>query len=148
MSSNTCEEQVRIELTTTEFLLVRIGTNETMDRRKYIGSVVGLALAPAIAGCLQGDPVLHKTQISATSPTMEWDLELDESNRMRLEVEKNDDSAGSIRGFVDRANTNEEIATTTDSSPDARFEVPRTGTYTVSVDPQGATGEITLRDLY
>lgn len=118
-----------------------------MNRRRYIGAVVGAATTTALAGCLQGDAVLHKTQISATSPTTEWEVELEEGNRMRLEVEKTDDSSGSIGGYVNRAGTGEEIASTSDSQTDTKFDVPATGTYIVSVEARGATGEIILRDL-
>jgi hypothetical protein len=109
--------------------------------------MTGVAVATALSGCLQGDAVLHKTQLSATSPTKEWEVDLDEGTEMRLEVEKTDDSSGSIVGYVHRADTDEEIASTSDSSSDEKFDVPATGTYIVSVDPQGATGEIILREL-
>jgi urease beta subunit len=118
-----------------------------MNRRKYIGAVVGVVTATALSGCAQGDAVLHKTQLSATSPTKEWEVELEEGNQMRLEVEQTDDSPGSIGGHVHHAGTGEEIASTSDSQTDETFEVPTTGTYVVSVDPRGVTGEIILRDL-
>jgi Neuraminidase (sialidase) len=118
-----------------------------MNRRTYVATVLGVASTTAIAGCLQGEAVLHETQISATSETKEWEVDLEEGNRMRLEVEKTDDSPGSISGHVSRAETGEEIASTSDSRSDETFEVPATGTYVVSADPRGATGEIILRDL-
>lgn len=91
--------------------------------------------------------MLHETQLSATSPTKEWEVELEAGNRMRLEVEQTDDSPGSIVGYVHRADTGEEVARSSDGSSDETFEVPATGTYVVSVDPKGVTGEIILRDL-
>lgn len=118
-----------------------------MNRRAYLTSAVGVVTITAISGCLQGDAVLHETQISATSPTTEWEVELEAGNRMRLEVEKTDDAPGTIRGYVHRRDTGEEVATTSGDSSDETFEVPTTGTYLVSVDASGVTGEIILRDL-
>lgn len=118
-----------------------------MNRRKYIGAVVGVVTATTVSGCAQGNAVLHETQLSATSQTTEWEVELEEGNQMRLEVEKADDGPGSIGGYVHHADTGEEIASTSDSQTDDTFEVPTTGTYIVSVDPRGVTGEIILRDI-
>lgn len=91
--------------------------------------------------------MLHKTQISATSPTKEWEVELEEGNQMRLEVDKSGDSAGAVNGYVRRAETNEEIAGTAASSGHEEFEVPETGTYIVLIEVGGSTGEIRLRDM-
>ena len=118
-----------------------------MNRRRYLSVVGGVATATTLSGCTQGDAVLHETQLSATSPTKEWEVELEEGNRMRLEVESTDDGPGSIGGYVHYADTGEENASTSDSQTDETFEVPTTGTYIVSVDPRGVTGEIILRDL-
>jgi hypothetical protein len=118
-----------------------------VNRRRYIGAVVGVVTVTTLSGCAQGNAVLHKTQISATSQTKEWEVELEEGNQMRLEVEKTDDSPGSIGGYVHHADTGEEIASTSDSQTDETFEVPTTGTYIVSADPRGVTGEIILRDM-
>ncbi|ELZ26999.1 hypothetical protein C475_08691 [Halosimplex carlsbadense 2-9-1] len=118
-----------------------------MNRRAYLGAVAGVSATTALTGCLQGDAVLHKTQISATSPTTEWEVELEAGDQMRLEVEKTDESGGRIRGYVRHAETEEEIATTTADDTDETFEVPTTGTYVVSVDARGATGEVILRDM-
>lgn len=118
-----------------------------MDRRGYLGAVVGVAATTATAGCLQGEPVLHETQLSATSPTKAWEVELEAGTQMRLEVEITDGSSGRFSGSVTRADTGEEVAYTTASDADATFEAPATGTYVVSVDPSGATGEVILRDL-
>lgn len=118
-----------------------------MNRREYLGAVVGTVAVTSLSGCSQGNAVLHKTQISATSQTKEWEVELDEGDQMRLEVEKTDDSPGSIGGYVHLANTGEEIASTSDSQTDETFEVPTTGTYIVSADPRGVTGEIILRKM-
>mgnify|MGYP000367843531 CR=1 FL=1 len=117
-----------------------------MKRRRYLGAVVGLATTTALAGCLQGEAVLHETQISATSPTKEWEVELEEGNRMRLEVE-NRDETGRVRGYVHRADTGEEVVTTAASDSHEEFDVPATGTYIVSIDPRGATGDVRLRDV-
>jgi hypothetical protein len=120
-----------------------------MNRRKYIASVAGIVMASGIAGCLQGDAVLHKKRISPTSSTKEWEVELEEGNQMRLEVEKTNDRSGRIYGYVHRADTDEEIAKTNSGDPNEKFEVPATGTYTVSAEPQGGPveGELILRDL-
>lgn len=59
-----------------------------MNGRKYIDSVAGIVMASGIAGCLQGDAVLHKKRISPTSSTKEWEVELEEGNQMRLELKK------------------------------------------------------------
>lgn len=118
-----------------------------MNRREYIGAVVGTVAVTSLSGCLQGDAVLHETQISATSQTKEWEVELDEGDQMRLEVEQTDDSPGSIGGYVHRADTGEEVASTSDSQTDETFEVPTTGTYIVSADPRGVTGEVILRKM-
>ncbi len=67
---------------------------------------------------------------------------------MRLEVEKTNDQSGRIHGFVHRRDNGEEIAKTSSDDPDDTFEVPITGTYIISVDPQRTSeGEIILRDL-
>lgn len=118
-----------------------------MNRREYIGAVVGTVAVTALSGCSQGNAVLHKTQLTATSQTKEWEVELEEGDQMRLEVEKTDDSPGSMGGYVHRADTGEEVASTSDSRTDTTFEVPTTGTYTVSADPRGVTGEIILRKM-
>ncbi|WP_157971563.1 hypothetical protein [Halorussus litoreus] len=114
-----------------------------MNRRSYLGAIAGAGTA-AISGCLQGDAVLHETQISATSPTKEWEVELEAGNQMRLEVERTDD-IGTVTGYVHRAETGEEIAAA--SNENERFEVPATGTYVVSIEVGGSTGEIILRDM-
>lgn len=118
-----------------------------MNRRRYASAVVGVVTVTAVGGCLQGEAVLHETGISATSPTTEWDVELDAGARMRLEVERADDSPGRVRGRVHRAATGEEIASATADGSDETFEVPADGTYTVSVDARGSTGEVVLREL-
>ena len=120
-----------------------------MNRRKYIVSVSGMVVASGLTGCLQGDAVLHKKRISATSSTKEWDVELEEGNQMRLEVEKTNDRSGRLYGYVHRAETDEEIAKTNSGGPDEKFEVPATGTYIVSAEPQGGPveGELILRNL-
>lgn len=117
-----------------------------MDRRAYLGGVVGVATT-VIAGCLQGDAILHETQITATSPTKQWEVDLEAGNRMRLEVDKSDDSTGAVNGYVHRAETDEEIASTAASSGHEEFDVPATGTYIVSIEVGGSTGEIRLRDM-
>lgn len=119
-----------------------------MDRRTYIRSTVGVAVVAAGAGCLQGEAVLHKTRISTSPPTKEWEVELAAGNRMRLEVEKTGDFSGRLYGYVHRVETGEEIARTRSGGPDDTFDVPATGTYIVSIDPNGAAeGEIILRNL-
>lgn len=117
-----------------------------MNRRAYLDAVAGVAATTAIAGCLQGDATFHKTQISATSPTKEWEVELEEGNQMRLEVSKNDD-IGTVTGYVHRAKTGEEVVATSASSGHETFEVPATGTYVVSIEVNGSTAEIILRDM-
>jgi hypothetical protein len=116
-----------------------------MNRRQYLGAVVGVTTT-AISGCLQGDAVLQKTDISATSPTKEWEVELEEGNQMRLEVDKTDGSSA-VNGYVHQAETGDEIASTDGSSGHEEFEVPATGTYIVSIEVGGSTGEIRLRDM-
>lgn len=93
--------------------------------------------------------MLHKKRISPTSSQKEWDIELEEGNQMRLEVEKTNDASGRIYGYVHRADTDKEIAKTVSDGSDEEFEVPTTGTYTVSGDPQGGPveGKLILRDL-
>ena len=118
-----------------------------MIRRACLGSVACVVLPVATAGCLQGDAVLHETGISATSPTKEWEVELEEGNRMRLEVDRADDGPGAVNGYVHRAETGEEVASTAASSGHETFEVPATGTYVVSIEVNGSTGEIRLRDV-
>lgn len=118
-----------------------------MNRRAYLRTLVGGLTTTAVAGCLQGDTVVHETQITATSPTKEWEVDLEGGNQMRLEVEKTDDGGGTVRGYVHRAETNEEIVTTTGGDSHEAFEVPATGTYVVSIDVAGSEGEIRLRDL-
>lgn len=119
---------------------------QTVNRRTYLGTVVGITTITTVSGCLQGDAVLNKRRISATSPTKEWDVELEEGDEMRLEVDKTDGS-GSVRGYVHRADTGEEIASAVSSGTDEKFDVPATGTYVVSVEVGGATGKIILRNL-
>lgn len=118
-----------------------------MNRRTWLRTLAGGLPTAAVAGCLQGDTVVHQTQITATSPTKEWEVDLEEDNQMRLEVEKTDDGSGAVRGYVHRAETNEEIVTTTGSGPHETFEVPTTGAYLVSIDVAGSEGEIRLRDM-
>lgn len=120
-----------------------------MNRRKYIDSVAGIVIASGIAGCLQGDAVLHKKRISPTSSTKEWEVELEEGNQMRLELKKTNDRSGRIYGYVHRADTDEEVAKANSGDPNEKFEVPATGTYIVSAEPQGGPveGELILRDL-
>lgn len=117
-----------------------------MNRRSYLGAVTGIVATTAVSGCLQGDAILYETQISATSPTKEWEVELEEGNQMRLEVDKSDGS-GAVNGHVRRAETGEEIVSTAASSGHEEFEVPETGTYVVSIEVGGSTGEIRLRDM-
>jgi len=118
-----------------------------MNRRGYLGVATGIVSTVAVAGCLQGDAVLHKTGISATTPTKSWDIELEAGNRMRLEVDKADDGPGAVNGYVNHAETGEEIVSTAASSGHEEFEVPETATYTVSIEVGGSTGEIRLRDM-
>lgn len=118
-----------------------------MNRRTYLGTVLGVATSTAIAGCLQGDAVLHETRLSATSPTKEWEVELNEGDQMRLEVDKTEDSPDTVTGYVRDAETGEEIAATSASSGHEEFEVPATGTYTVSIEVSGSTAEIILRKM-
>lgn len=120
-----------------------------MKRRKYIASAVGVLFTSSATGCLQGEAVLHKKRISPTSPTKEWEVELEEGNQMRLEVKKTNDFSGTIYGYVHRADTNEELAKTRSDDPHEKFEVPTTGTYVVSADTQGGPveGELILRNL-
>lgn len=118
-----------------------------MNRRTYLGGVVGVATTTLVSGCLQGDAVLHETQVSATSPTTEWEVDLEEGDRMRLEIDKSGDSPGAVNGYVHRADTGEEIAATAASSGHEEFDVPATGTYVVSIEVGGSTGEIRLRDM-
>lgn len=118
-----------------------------MQRRTYLGAVAGVATTTAVAGCLQGDAVLHESQISATSPQKEWEVDLEAGNQMRLEVDKTGDSAGAVNGYVHHADTGEEVAATAASSGHEAFEVPTTGTYVVSIEVGGSTGEIILRDM-
>ncbi|WP_152420371.1 hypothetical protein [Halococcus thailandensis] len=120
---------------------------QTMDRRTYLGTVVGVATTAAVSGCLQGDAVLHKKQISATSPTKVWEVELEEGNQMRIEVERSDGGSGTINGYIHKADASEEIAATTASSGHEEFEVPATGKYIVSIEVSGSTAEIRLRDM-
>gem|GEM_PF-2670778 len=109
--------------------------------------MAGTTTATALSGCLQGDAVLHQTQVSATSPTKEWEVELEAGNRLRLEVDKSDGDIGTVTGYVHRAETDEEIAATAASSGHETFEVPTSGAYVVSVEVDGSTAEIILRDL-
>jgi len=118
-----------------------------MNRRTYLGTVVGITTTTTVSGCLQGDAVLHETQISATSPTKEWEVELEEGDQMRLEVNKADDGPATVTGYVHQAATNEEVVATAASSGHETFEVPTTGTYLVSIEVNGATAEIILRDM-
>lgn len=118
-----------------------------MNRRAYLRTLVGGLTTTAVAGCLQGDTVVHETQITATSPTKEWEVDLEAGNRMRLEVEAAGDGGGGVYGYVHRAETGDEVASTAASSGHEAFEVPATGTYVVSIDVGGNTGEIRLRDM-
>jgi hypothetical protein len=118
-----------------------------MNRRAYLGAAVGIVTTTAAAGCLQGDAVLRETNISATSPTKEWEVELEAGNQMRLEVDKTEDSIGTVTGYVRRAQTGEEVVATAASSGHETFEVPATGTYVVAIEVNGSTGEIVLRDM-
>lgn len=118
-----------------------------MNRRRYLGAVAGVAATTAVAGCLQGDAVLHESSISATSPTKEWEVELEEGNQMRLEVDMTSDGPGAVTGYVHRSDTGEEVVATGGSSGHEEFEVPATGTYLVSIEVGGSTGEIILRDM-
>lgn len=119
-----------------------------MQRRTYLRAVAGVAATTAVAGCLQGDAVLAKTRISATSPTKEWEVELEEGTQMRLEVDQRDDGPGAVYGSVHHAGTGEEIARTSSSgNGNERFEVPETGTYVVSIEVDGNTGDVRLRDM-
>ncbi|QKY21966.1 hypothetical protein B4589_016265 (plasmid) [Halolamina sp. CBA1230] len=116
-----------------------------MHRRAYLASVAGVAAA-GVSGCLQGEAVLHENNISATSPTTEWEVELTEGDRMRLEVDRSDD-LGAVTGYVHRAETDEEIVSTAASSGHEEFVVPATGAYLVSIEVDGNTGEIILREM-
>lgn len=118
-----------------------------MQRRTYLGTVLGAATTAAVSGCLQGEAVFHETRISATSPTKEWEVELEGDTQMRLEVDADGDSVGAVNGYVHRAETGEEVAATAASSGQEEFEVPATGTYVVSIEVNGNTGEIRLRAL-
>lgn len=118
-----------------------------MHRRTYLGSVVGVATATVVSGCLQGEALLHETGISATSRTKEWEVELEEGDRMRLEVDKTGGSIDTVTGYVHRSETGEEVVATSASSGHETFEVPATGTYIVSVEVSGSTAEIILRDV-
>jgi uncharacterized protein YndB with AHSA1/START domain len=119
-----------------------------MERRGYLGVVVGVATTTALSGCLQGEAVLRKTSLSSTSSTTAWDVDLEAGNNMRLEVDKTDDSIGTVTGYVHRADTDEEIVATAGTSGHEKFDVPATATYTVSVEIEGATsGSVVLRDL-
>ena len=62
-----------------------------MHRRAYLGGVAALAATPAVSGCLQGDAVLHETNVSATSPTKEWEVELTEGKYYPATRENLDD---------------------------------------------------------
>jgi len=118
-----------------------------MNRRRYLRVTLGLVSATAVAGCLQGEAVLYETNVSATSPTKSWEVDLEAGNQMRLEVEKTDDGTGSVNGYVHHAETGEEVASTAASSGHEEFEVPETATYTVLIEVDGSTGEIRLRDM-
>ena len=118
-----------------------------MHRRACRGGVAALAATPAVSGCLQGDAVLHETNVSATSPTKEWEVELTEGAQMRLEVNVSGDSVGGVNGYVHRASTGEEVAATAASSGHERFEVPATGSYVVSIEVGGSTASIVLREM-
>lgn len=118
-----------------------------MNRRGYLGAVVGVTTATAVPGCFQGEAVLHEKRITATSPTKEWEVELEAGNQMRLEVDKTDEGTGTVNGYVHRAETGEEIAATAASSGHEEFEVPASGTYVVSIEVGGSRGEIRLRDM-
>lgn len=109
--------------------------------------MAGVAATTAVSGCFQGDAILHESQISATSPTKEWEVDLEEGDRMRLEVEKSGVSVGTVTGYVHRSETGDEIASTAASSGHETFEVPATGSYVVSIEVDGATAEIRLRDV-
>lgn len=139
-------DTLRIRSEKWEYLLIPTVIEGDMNRRAYLGGVMGLVTTTAVSGCLQGDAILHETQISATSPTKEWEVELEEGNQMRLEVEKSD-GTGAVNGYVHRAETDEEIVSTAASSGHETFEVPATGTYLVSIEVGGSTGEIRLRDM-
>jgi hypothetical protein len=118
-----------------------------MNRRTYLAGVAGAVGTTVLAGCLQGDAVFHKTGISATSPTTEWEIDLEAGNRMRLEVEKSGDGVGTVNGYVHRVDTGEEVVATAASSGHEEFEVPANATYVVSIEVGGSTGEIRLRDM-
>lgn len=118
-----------------------------MERRAYLGTMVGVATTATVSGCLQGDAVLHETGISATSPTKEWEIDLEEGNRMRLEVDKRGDGPGAVNGYVHRVETGAEVAATAASSGHEEFVVPATGTYRVSIEVNGSTADIRLRDM-
>ena len=117
-----------------------------MDRRTYLRTVAGIAGTTAVAGCLQGDAVLHKKGITATSPTKEWEVELEAGNQMRLEVDKSGDSVSTVTGYVHHAASGDEIVAVSADGQET-FEVPKTATYGVSIEVGGAKGEIRLRDM-
>ncbi|WP_323677167.1 hypothetical protein [Halorubellus sp. PRR65] len=119
-----------------------------MERRRYLGALAGVVASTAVAGCLQGEAVLHENRITATTPTKEWTVDLEEGNNMRLEVNKeDDDGVATVTGYVHRSDTGEEVVATSASSGHERFDVPATGTYVVSIEVNGGTGEIILRDM-
>ncbi|MHB9285669.1 hypothetical protein ACKVMT_01350 [Halobacteriales archaeon Cl-PHB] len=118
-----------------------------MNRRTYFGAVLGVATTTAVAGCLQGEAMLHETKISATSPTKEWNVELNESDQLRLEVSKTEDSADTVTAYVHHAETGDKITATSATSGHDTFDVPSTGTYTVSIEVSGSTAELILRKM-
>jgi hypothetical protein len=118
-----------------------------MQRRTYLGTLAGVAATAALSGCLQGDAVLHHSQISATSPTKEWEIELTADSQYRLEVDKTDSGAGSVTGYVHHAETGEEVVSTGGGTGHEEFEVSETATYVVSIEVGGSTGEIIVRDM-
>lgn len=130
-----------------QYIYITMKSSRRMRRRAYLGAVVGAATATALSGCLQGEAVLHETQISATSPTTEWELDLEAGNQMRLEVEKTESGPGTVTGYVHRADTGEEVVATSGDTGHEEFEVPATGTYLVSIEVRGTTGEIRVRDM-
>jgi len=118
-----------------------------VNRRTYLGAVVGVTTTTAVSGCLQGDAILHERGFMAMSPTKEWEVELEAGDRMRLEVEITADSPGTANGYVRRVQTGDEVVATAASSGHEEFEGPLTGTYVVSIEVGGSTGEIRLRDM-
>jgi hypothetical protein len=88
-----------------------------------------------------------RARFTATSPTKEWEVELEAGDRMRLEVEITADSPGAANGYVRRVQTGDEVVATDASSGHEEFEGPPTGTYVVSIEVGGSTGEIRLRDM-